>query len=183
MVGRNCLGKKMYKEEDVTRDMLNKIRRLQENAERKKCLLSEDTEEDAPDFSIAITDDPKFGQNTLTNQIEQFRSQVDSGAQFAKPDENNISESPLIFTFSKNPERGNNLIFAGVIPSLNNMKFQLKLRTSSNNGCFLSCNGLILNKDNLGILYKLNGFYENWREQWNQEASELEKMAMHIKNN
>lgn len=181
MAERKNFGQKMYKEEDVTRAILNKIRTLQEKAEKEKHLLSEETEDDAPDFSIAITDDPKFGQNTLTNQIEQFRSQVDSGAQFAKPDENNVSESPLIFTFSKNPEKGNNLIFAGVIPSLNNMKFQLKLRTSSNNGCFLTCNGLILNKDNLGILYKLSGFYENWREQWNQEASELEKMAMHIK--
>ena len=34
--------------------------------------------------SIAITDEPKFGQNVLTSQIQQFRSSVESGAQFAK---------------------------------------------------------------------------------------------------
>ena len=166
---------------DITREMLDRIRNIQEETIKERYLLNEAEDQDSPDFSIAITDDPKFGQNTLTNQIEQFRSQVDSGAQFSKPDENNVSESPLIFTFSKNPERGNNLIFSGVIPSLNNLKFQLKLRTNTTNGCFINCNGFVLNNENLGILYKLVGFYENWREQWNREASELEKMAMHIK--
>lgn len=167
---------------DVTRDILNKIRSLQENSENNKRLLKEEKEDDVQDFSVAITDDPKFGQNTLSNQIEQFRSQVDSGAQFSKPDESNIDESPLIFTFSENKERGNNLIFSGVIPSLNSLKFQLKLRTDTGDGCFLEANGLILNDKNLGILYKLYGFYENWKEQWNSEAAELEQMAVHIKN-
>ena len=117
-----------------------------------------------------------FGQNTLTNQIQQFRTSVESGAQFSKPDVNNVSESPLIYMPNEN-----NLIFSGVIPCLNNLKFQFKLRTNTGDGCFLTTNGLLLNDKNLEILNKLYGFYQNWKEQWNMESSTLEQMANHIK--
>jgi hypothetical protein len=33
----------------------------------------------------------------------------------------------------------------------------------------------------LQILNKLYGFYENWKEQWQMEASDLEKLAAHMK--
>lgn len=160
---------------DYTRDMLDKIRKIEESSIAKKSLLKEENEKAAAD-GIAITDDPMFGQNTLTNQIQQFRTSVESGAQFSKPDVNNVSESPLIYMPNEN-----NLIFSGVIPCLNNLKFQFKLRTNTGDGCFLTTNGLLLNDKNLEILNKLYGFYQNWKEQWNMESSTLEQMANHIK--
>ena len=41
---------------------------------------------------------------------------------------------------------------------------------------------MILSKENMQILSKLQGFYENWRDQWNQEAADLERMAENLKN-
>jgi hypothetical protein len=160
---------------DVTRDMLNKIRHIQENVVNKKILLKE--ESDKKSDAIAITDEPKFGQNVLTNQIQQFRSLVESGAQFSKVNTEKVSDCPLIYM----PSNGN-LIFSGVIPSLNNMKWQFVLKTSTGNGCFVWSDGLILNKENMQILNKLHGFYLNWREQWNSESADLERMVQNILN-
>lgn len=171
-----------HTEEDATRMMLDKIRHLEESTTRdsSKKLLKEANENGTSNGAdgIAITDDPAFGQNTLTNQIQQFRTSVESGAQFSKPNHENVSESPLIYMPNEN-----NLVFSGVIPCLNNLKFQFKLRTNTGDGCFLSSDGLILNDKNLEILNKLYGFYENWKEQWNMESSTLEQMANHIREN
>ena len=155
------------------RDLLGKMRVLKENTNNGHLLLEEEYKSGD---AIAITDDPKFGQNVLTNQIEQFRSVVDSGTQFAEPNDNDVSSSPLIYI----PKRGNkpaNLIFSGIIPSLKNTKFQFILQTDSIYGCLLWCDGLVLTKDNMETLQKLYGFYENWRKEWNMETKDLEHMA------
>jgi hypothetical protein len=170
------MAKKVVETVDYTRDILDKIRKIEETSIKTKQSLNENTEQRTASDGIAITDDPVFGQNTLTNQIQQFRTSVESGAQFSKPDSAKVSESPLIYMPNEN-----NLIFSGVIPCLNNLKFQFKLRTNTGDGCFLTTNGLVLNDKNLEILNKLYGFYENWKEQWNMESSTLEQMANHIK--
>lgn len=172
-------------QDDITRDMLSKIRSVKssnycssdlltesENIENKKDNNSEDYAN-----AIAITDESKFGQNALTNQIQQFRSTVESGAQFSKVNPNNVSECPLIYM----PNTGN-LVFSGTIPCLNNLKWQFVLKTSTGNGCFVWADGLILNKDNMQILTKLFGFYQNWREQWNSESADLERMVQNLQN-
>lgn len=159
------------KQYDDIRDILNKIRTIKEssNSENSKSLLTEDSQSGKED-AIAITDDPKFGQSVLSSQIEQFRSSVDSGAQFSKPGDK-VSESPLIYLPSEN-----NLIFSGTIPRLNNLKFQFKLRTSTGEGCFLWCDGLILTNENMKTLTKLYGFYVNWRNAWFEESKDLEML-------
>ena len=160
---------------DYTRDILSKLRNLQENSENEKRIITE--EKISEGESIAITDEPKFGQNVLTTQIQQFRSSVESGAQFSKVNPDNVSECPLIYM----PNTGN-LVFSGTIPCLNNLKWQFVLKTSTGNGCFLWSEGLILNKENLQILNKLHGFYLNWREQWNSESADLERMVQNMQN-
>lgn len=153
---------------DYTRRMLDKIRSIQESSETdERRMLNEETEDKKSD-AIAITDDPKFGQSVLSSQIEQFRTSVDSGAEFTKPD-GKVSESPLIYMPSEN-----NLIFSGTIPRLNNLKFQFKLRTSTGEGCFVWCDGLILSDENMRFLQKIWAFYKNWKEQWNSESKDLE---------
>lgn len=161
-------------DDDITRDILNKIRSLDETVANNGGLLLE--EKDEKTNAIAITDDPMFGQNVLTNQILQFRTSVEGGAQFSKPDEGNVAESPLIYL----PDTGN-LVFSGVIPCLNNMKWQFVLKTSTGNGCFIWADGMIMSKENMQILNKLYGFYLNWKDQWIMESSDLEKLAMHYK--
>ena len=154
---------------DYTRNILDKIRQLQESTVvSNKQLLSEDV--DNKTDAIAITDDPKFGQSVLSSQIEQFRASVDSGAQFSNGG-NKVSECPLIFIPSEN-----NLIFSGTIPRLNNLKFQFKLRTNTGEGCFVWCDGLILSEENIKTLFKLYGFYVNWRNSWFEESRDLEML-------
>ena len=154
---------------DYTRNMLDKIRAIQESSENQERQLIKEEDSHKSD-AIAITDDPKFGQSVLSSQIEQFRTSVDSGAQFSKP-EGKVSESPLIFLPNEN-----NLIFSGTIPRLNNLKFQFNLRTSTGEGCFLWCDGLILSDANMKTLNKLHGFYLNWKNQWESEGADLERL-------
>lgn len=169
---------KLLTQDDITRNMLSTIRDIKEcNTQiNNGMLLSEETVKKSSN-AIAITDEPKFGQNALTNQIQQFRSSVESGTQFSKVDPDNVSECPLIYM----PETGN-LVFSGVIPCLNNLKWQFVLKTSTGNGCFIWADGLIVNKDNMQILNKLFGFYQNWREQWNSESADLERMVQNMQN-
>ena len=169
---------KFKTDEEITRDMLNTIRRINEGAELQpqKRLLKED--ENKATKAIAITDDPRFGQNVLTTQIQAFRTSVEGGAQFSKPEDEDVASSPLIYL----PKDGN-LIFSGVIPCLNNLKFQFVLKTSTGNGCFTWCDGLILTKENMQILNKLYGYYLNWRDSWVMESSDLEALANNFKEN
>lgn len=159
-------------------DMLESMRRaakvINESSTKNRQLLKEsesENKDEGTSDAIAITDDPKFGDKVLTNQIEQFLSSVDSSAQFAKANSENPSESPLIYM----PETGN-VVFSGTIPSLNNLKWQFVLKNNTGDGCFLWADGLILNKENIKTLNKLMGFYSNWKEQWHKSAKELEQL-------
>lgn len=160
-----------YKDNIVTRDLLDKIRTM-ENSVRVSSyngMLNEEKEE--KNQSIAITDDPKFGNKVLSNQIRQFKTTVDGGAEFATPSDN-VAECPLIYM-----PKTKNLIFSGTIPRLNNLKFQFVLRTSTGNGCFIWADGLIMSDENMIVLQKLQGFYKNWFESWNISGEDLESLG------
>lgn len=162
----------------VTRKILDTIRSIQENKtipSNKKVLKEDGSDKELK--AIAITDDPRFGQSVLTSQKEQFRASVESGAQFSDPSDENVADSPLIYM----PETGN-LVFGGIIPCLNNLKWQFVLKTNTGNGCFIWADGLILNKENMEILNKLYGFYMNWRDAWNSESADLERIGEMMKN-
>ena len=167
---------KKISNDDMTRKMLNTIRSIQETTLKEREIIKEE-KENATD-AIAITDDPRFGDRALSNQIEQFRSSVESGAQFSTPEKGKVAESPLIYI----PSTGN-LIFSGIIPCLNNMKWQFVLKTNTGNGCFIWSDGMILNKDNIQILNKLYGFYLNWKDEWQMESADLDRMVQNMLNN
>jgi len=171
------------REDDVTRNMLDRIRAIRGKAAGTGWGIikeEKETEDDKPKKTdaIAITDDPKFGTRVLSSQIESFRMQVESGAQFNEANPDKVSDSPLIFM----PET-KNMVFSGTIPALNNLKWQFVLETNTGSGCFVWADGLIVNKDNIQTLNKLYGFYENWREQWRSEAADLDRMVRNIKEN
>lgn len=163
MVGDMISKKEILNEDTITRSILNHIRN-----KNNKQLIKEDSQQTA----IAITNDPKFGQEVLKNQIDEFRSAVDGGAQFSKENSTNPSESPLVYI----PDTGN-LVFSGIIPSLNNLKWQFSLKDSDGSGLFIWSEGLRLNKENLQILNKLHGHYLNWKNQWEQSGGMLENIS------
>ena len=161
-------------EDEMTHTLLETIHKLGKSSANNsgRQLISEAAgEQKKKHKGIAITNAPLFGNNVLQNQIDNFRSAVSGAAEFAEPDENNVAECPLIYI----PETGN-LIFSGTIPEMNNLEFQFVLKTSTGNGCFVWSDGLILSKENMKTLIKLQGFYENWKEEWLTAAKELESL-------
>lgn len=153
-------NKSILNEDIMTRNILNKL--------RNKNIIKESTTQDA----IAITNDPKFGQEVLKNQINEFRSTVDGGAQFATENSTNPSDSPLVYI----PSTGN-LVFSGTIPAMNNLKWQFSLKDSDGTGLFIWVEGLRMNKENIQTLNKLYGHYQNWKNQWEQSGSMLENLG------
>lgn len=157
----------------VTSNILNKMRSLNEEYKKRNNTLSVINESTSTESAtaIAITDDPKFGDKVLTNQINQFQTSVDSSASFNSSNPDNPADNPLIYM----PETSN-IVFSGTIPTLNNLKWQFVLIDKSGAGCYVFADGLSLNKENLMILNKLHGFYLNWCEQWRQSAKELAQL-------
>lgn len=146
---------------DETRNMLNIIRHLNEEVEAGG-------QDVGNKGAIAITDDPKFGQSVLSGQKEAFKASVDGGAEFSSGNEENPEDSPLIYF----PDNGN-LTFSGRI---RNIKWQFVLKDESGEGCYIWADKLQLTKANMATLNKLQGFYENWVDQWNKEGASLEKL-------
>ena len=140
--------------------MLNIIRHLNE----------ENSAEEAPAAkgAIAITNDPKFGQQVLSSQIEEFKASVDGGAEFSAGNEENPEDSPLIYF----PDNGN-LVFSGRI---RNIKWQFVLKDESGEGCYIWADKLQLTDSNMQTLSRLHGFSKNWRDAWQKEGASLEKL-------
>lgn len=145
---------------DETRNMLNTIRHM----------INEEETVEQPNSkgAIAITDDPKFGQQVLSSQIEEFKASVDGGAEFSAGNEENPEDSPLIYF----PDNGN-LIFSGRI---RNIKWQFVLKDESGDGCYIWVDKLQLTDSNMQTLSRLHGFSKNWRDSWNREGASLEKL-------
>lgn len=161
MGGDMTCNKKLINEDLMTRTLLNNMRNIHLNY-----LLKEDSND-----AIAITNDPRFGQDVLKNQIDEFKATVDGGAQFSNTNTDSPSNSPLVYI----PSTGN-LVFSGTIPALNNLKWQFSLKDSDGTGLFIWVDGLRLNKENLQTLNKLLGHYLNWKNQWEQSSSMLENL-------
>ena len=160
--------KQLLNEDVISRNILDMIRKNKEKKQDDEKSKNDSKFKDA----IAITNDPKFGQEVLKNQIEEFRSAVDGGTQFSSEDSENPENSPLVYM----PSDGN-LVFSGTIPSLNNLKWQFKLKDSDGTGLFLWAEGLRINKENLQKLNKLHGHYLNWKSEWEQSGSMLETLV------
>lgn len=142
---------------DVSKQMLESIRNANNKKQRKEP-LKEALENDGK--PIAITDDPRFGSNVLTNQINAFKQAVNGGAKFSKEDASDAESNPLVYF----PKTGN-LIFSGSIPCLSDLKFQFSMNDVTASP-YIFVNGLALTDDVMTTLAKLQGFYKNWRDEW-----------------
>ena len=127
---------------------------------------SEEKNEDA----MPITNDPKFGQNVLKNQIDKFKKSVNGGAKFASENSDDAESNPLVFY----PKSGN-LIFSGSIPNMSGLKFQFSLNDVTNSP-YIFVDGLALTEDVITTLNKLRGFYLNWKDEWESATDLLEKL-------
>ena len=161
-------------ENEMTREILDKVRNMsvkttiEEFVREKRNILNE--EEEKGSKSIPITDDPKFGQNVLSNQIDDFKQTVHGGAKFAGEDSDDKGKSPLVYF----PDTGN-LVFSGTIPSLAGLKFQYSLNDVTG-APYIFVDGLALTEDTITTLNKLCGHYKNWRDSWFAGTDLLEQL-------
>lgn len=151
------------------KNLLNIARNMNENktGDVRKFVL---TEEEQKSDAIAITNDSRFGDNVLRNQIEAFKQAVNPGAKFAKENANQPENNPLVYY----PKTGN-LIFSGSIPQLNNLKFQFSLN-DINGSPYIFVDGLCLSEETVKCLQKLRGFYLNWRNEFLNAGDLLDKL-------
>jgi len=144
---------------DLTKSMLSQIR------EGKSLTESEEEE-----TVIPITNDPKFGQNVLKNQIDAFKKAVSGGAKFASENAEDAESNPLVFY----PKSGN-LVFSGSIPNLSDLKFQFSLNDVTN-APYIFADGLAITEDVETIIHKLRGYYLNWKDEWQASTDLLDKL-------
>ena len=151
------------------KNLLNIARNMNENktSDIRKFVL---TEEEQKSDAIAITNDSRFGDNVLRNQIEAFKQAVNPGAKFAKENANQPENNPLVYY----PKTGN-LIFSGSIPQLNNLKFQFSLNEVTGSP-YIFVDGLCLSEETVKCLQKLRGFYLNWRNEFLNAGDLLDKL-------
>ena len=155
---------------DISRVMLESIRISGENSTKVKKQKSILKEDEKKMDSIAITNDPRFGQNVLQNQIDSFKQTVNNGARFAKENTEEAESNPLVFF----PETGN-LVFSGSIPNLSGLKFQYSLNDVTG-APYIFVDGLALTDDVIMTLNKMNGHYKNWRDEWLESGDLLDKL-------
>ena len=161
-------GNKQY---DDTRALLDLARNAQTLSENKKSVKQFMlTEDEQRRDAIAITNDSRFGDRVLQNQIDSFKQAVNTSAKFARENADEPENNPLVYY----PKTGN-LIFSGSIPQLNNLKFQFSLNDVTGSP-YIFVDGLCLSEECIKTLTKLRGFYLNFRDQWGNAGDLLDNL-------
>lgn len=161
---------------EETKELLNIMRNkkkdinVEEAILKRRQMLAENKSDGKGKDYIAITNDTKFGDNVLQTQIDAFKTTVNPGARFSNENEDDPSSNPLVYI----PKTGN-LIFSGIIPNLNNLKFQFSLMDVTSSP-YIWVEGLPLTDEVTETLRKLKGFYLNWKEQWLLREDLLQKL-------
>ena len=158
---------KNSKEYEQTQLMIEAVKRAVDNKRRR---VIKEEKENEKDDAIAITNDARFGQNVLQNQIENFRKTVSGGAKFGNENSEDAEKNPLVYY----PKSGN-LVFGGSIPNLSGLKFQFSLNDVTN-APYIFVDGLALTDDVITTLNKLSGYYKNWRDEWESSTDLLDKL-------
>lgn len=158
---------KKNREYEQSQEMIEFIK---ENSVRRKRIINEAEETDDKGDIIPITDEPRFGQDVLSNQIENFRKSVSGGAKFASADSDDPESTPLVFY----PKSGN-LVFSGSIPNLSGLKFQFSLNDVTN-APYIFVDGLALTDDVINTLNKLHGYFLNWKDEFLAATDLLDRL-------
>lgn len=155
-------------EYSVAKMLLSQIRQMNEAKLPKKRLI---TEEDSKEDAIAITNDAKFGENVLQNQIAAFKQAVHGGAKFGEESKENAKSNPLVYF----PKTGN-LVFSGSIPSLADLKFQFSLNDVTG-APYIFVDGLSLTEETITTINKIRAYYLNWRDEWFAAGDLLDRLG------
>lgn len=132
---------------DVTKKMLQTIRESIE----------------APSKEIVITNDNKFGDNTLTSEKEYISSNLNSTVRF--------SENALVFYPDKD-----DLTFSGEVPELNNLRFQFRLNDPTGQGVYIWVQQLQLTDVNVRKVQLIHNLFLNWKDRWVKNAALLDSL-------
>lgn len=142
-----------YSEKEYTEisETLKAIRNIQKKGVRKILNESElNAAEEKENDGDAV---PYTSQDEmLKNSLQPCRTQF--GADFSK------LKNPMLYY----PQDGD-ITLSGVIPSLNNAKFQYRFLEPSGNGCFVWLDSIQLTDDTINRINKIYGVYKNWRQQ------------------
>lgn len=131
-------------------EMIKTIRDIQRDPSKIKLNESDDfnTKKEGAQDAVPYTNQDEM----LKNSLQPCRTQF--GADFSK------LKSPMLYY----PQDGD-ITLSGVIPSLNNAKFQYRLYEPSGNGCFLWIDSVQLTEDTISRINKIYGVYKNWKQQ------------------
>lgn len=137
------------------RESLDRIRLINEGR-----LLDEDysyssDSTQAPSYNSSNTTDavPYTMQDEIMSNITQT-AKTQFGADFSQ------SDKPMLY-YPKDQD----VVLSGVIPSMNDAKFQFRYKDSSGNGCYVWTEPLQLTKETIKRLSVIQGTYENWKKE------------------
>lgn len=129
----------VIKEDLYTRNILKKVRMLKEDIRK---------DSNAP---IEVPNDVKFGQ-TVKALTDVIRQQLNSS---------NISfgDKPLLYY-----PNDKDLVMNFNIKDMNNMIVQFRLNDMNGQGCYISCDNMTLNDDNVKRIQGVKYAYDSWKE-------------------
>ncbi len=127
---------------DEIRDMLAYLREAKENIEKEQ---SEDINMDAVPYSAQDT--------LMTNVLASCKQEF--GADF------NGIKNPMLYY----PNDGD-ITLSGVIPEMNDAKFQFRYKVGDGAGCYLWSNPYLpISDKTIQTIQKVNGVCKNWRDE------------------
>lgn len=127
---------------DEIRDMLTYLREAKENLEKEQ---SEDINMDAVPYSAQDT--------LMTNVLASCKQEF--GADF------NGIKNPMLYY----PNDGD-ITLSGVIPEMNDAKFQFRYKVGDGAGCYLWSNPYLpISDKTIQTIQKVNGVCKNWRDE------------------
>ena len=168
--------------EDITRRMLETIRRKQEETRRRsietpeefdKRMMTEGADKNphgrAGDYDIK-KDDVKFGK-MLIAQEDQIRKTVGS----VELDD----EHALSYYLDENGD--GDLVLNGRIPSIN-VSFQFRYNDPSGDGCYIWGDGIQMSDSNATKVQELRNAFINWKEGINKDGSIMKDLKNAVEN-
>lgn len=128
---------------------VNAMRNIQSVGGLRK-ILTESVGDNSDDKNVDAV--PYTNRDVMLQQsLQPCKTQF--GADFSK------LKNPMLYY----PKDGD-ITLSGVIPSLNNAKFQYRLLEPSGQGCFLWADCIQLNEETINKINKIRGVYLNWKQ-------------------
>lgn len=141
----------MKKHYDELLELFERYRRAIDESEKDKDEQQLITESDGPSTDNKSDGIPYNTQDELmSSSIETCRRQF--GADFSN------FKTPMLYY----PQDGD-VVLSGEISSLNNAKFQFRLKDPSGDGCYVWTEPIQLTENNINQLRIIYGVYKNWK--------------------